>query len=118
MVERLREAVERHAKRDELLERVRPAFARSVEIGDAVSQSRAVRIDAAEEDAVLEDRVDAQHRSVELDLLLARVDSKEARDSAPAEQTQRWAISCAWPAASITRSNFPSSDRSVSRVQA
>ena len=34
MFEGLREAVERDAERDELLQRFRPALARSVEIGD------------------------------------------------------------------------------------
>src|SRR5207244_9714122 len=74
---------------DEVLQRFWPAFARSVEIIDRGQPVLAVRVDASKENAVLEDRVDAQHRAVELDLLDTRIDPEQARDSAPAEQAQR-----------------------------
>src|SRR5213592_1003866 len=89
MFEGLREAVERDPERDESLQRFRPALARSVEIIDCGQPVLAMRVDASKENAVLEDRVHAQDRAVELDRLATRVDPKEARDSAPAKQAQR-----------------------------
>src|SRR6266576_978117 len=88
MFEGLREAVQRDAQRDELLQRIRPALPRSVEIGDRGQPVLAVRVDASEENAVLEDRVHAQDPAVELDRLATRVAPEQASDSAPAEQTQ------------------------------
>ena len=44
-----------------------------------------VRVDAAEDDAVLEDHVDAEDAAVELDRLLPAVEPEQAGDTAPAE---------------------------------
>ena len=49
------------------------------------SQSSPPGVDAAEEDAVLEDRVDGEDAAVERDPLLAPVDPEQARDAAPAQ---------------------------------
>ena len=47
-----------------------------------------MRIDAAEEDAVLEDRVEPEHRPVDGDRLRASVDPEQARDAAAAEEPE------------------------------
>ena len=60
MVERLLEAVERDAQPDELGERVRPARTCRVEPRDRRLPVLPLRVDAAEEDAILEDDVERE----------------------------------------------------------
>ena len=55
---------------DDLLERVLPALPRAVERCDAGEPVLALRADAPEDDAVLEHRVDSEHRPVERHRLL------------------------------------------------
>ena len=86
VLERLGEAVERDAQADELRQRLGPALARPVERLDRGEPVDAVRVDAAEDDAVLEDRVDAEDAAVELDRLRPRVEPEQAGDAVPAQQ--------------------------------
>src|SRR6266545_4542020 len=93
MFECFSETVERDAERDELLQRFRPALPRSVEISDSRQPVLTLRIDAAEENVILEDRVHAQHRAVELDRLVvserALADRRRLREHAEAAERFR-----------------------------
>ena len=60
----------------------------AVEIGDGGEPVLAGRVDAAEEHAVLEDRVERERPAVERDLLLARVDAEQAGDAAAAQEAE------------------------------
>ena len=88
MGEGVLEPVERDAQADELLELVRPALAGAVEIGDGPDPVLAGRVDAAEEDAVLEDRVERQGAAFERDLLHAGIDAEQAGNAASAQEPE------------------------------
>ena len=45
-------------------------------------------VDAPEEDAILEDRVEPEHRPVDCDRLRAAVDAEQAGDAAAAQQPE------------------------------
>src|SRR4051794_15519241 len=64
MVERLLETVKRHTEPDERRERVRPAPSCLVERVDGGDPVAALRVDAAEDDAILEDRVEREHAAL------------------------------------------------------
>ena len=79
----------RHAQPDERLERIAPAGARAVEAPDRVLPVARVRVHAAEQRAVLEDRVDAENAPVEADLARAPVHAEQARDPVAPQQRER-----------------------------
>ena len=109
VVERLGEAVERHAEGDEALEHVRPALARPVERVDCREPVLPVRVDAAEDDAVLEHRIDASTgRRARPSGRARRCRAGRRRRSGAAGRALS-AMSCAFPAASTTRSKPPAS---------
>src|SRR5262245_17908883 len=80
------EPIERNAETDQLLEGAGELPPRAVERLDAGHPIVAVRVDAAEEHAVLQHRVDADHVVLDARLSRTAVDSEQACDAAPREQ--------------------------------
>src|SRR5207247_6841051 len=89
MVESLLEPVERHTEPDERREGVRPAPPCRVERVDGSDPVAPLRIDAAEDDAVLENGVEREHAALDAHDLLTGIDPEQAGDAAAPQQAER-----------------------------
>ena len=87
--ERVLVAVQRDAQADEALERLGPARPRRVERLHGGLPIHPVRVDAAEQHAVLEDRVDAEDRPVDSHPPRPPVDAEQAGDATSPQQPER-----------------------------
>src|SRR3954452_1280218 len=87
--ERLLEAVQRHPQSDTRRKLAGPARLRAIELLDRRQPVHPVGVHAAQQSAVLEDRVDADDAAVETYLLLVSVDAKQAGDAVSAKQGER-----------------------------
>src|SRR5205814_8489798 len=83
------EPFERNAQADQPFERTGKTPPRLVECVDAGEPVLLARVHASEEHAVLEHRVDADDRAVELHLAAASVDAEQADDTASPEKAER-----------------------------
>ena len=80
------EGVDADRQPDERLDRIRPPAAHPVEALDGGLPVLSVGVDAAEERAVLQDRVDSEHASVDGDVAWPAVDAEQAGDAVAAKQ--------------------------------
>src|SRR3954454_10397585 len=89
VLERLGEVVDPDAEADELRQDIRPPAPGAIQRLDRVLPVLVMRVDAAEDGAVLQDRVDGEHLRIDGHLVRASVDPQQAGDAVAPEQRER-----------------------------